>query len=91
MGTSATVIKFGNSAAVVLPARWRKANGIEIGDKLQVNESVPGRLTFITGPRASRRAALQDLDVLLSSLPRREWEGGDSPDDDRRMIAERYE
>lgn len=38
----------------------------------------------------SRRAALNELLALINSLPNIPWEGGDSPEDDKRILGERY-
>lgn len=41
-------------------------------------------------PPDSRRDTLEDLLSYIDSLPKIPWEGGDSPEDDKRTLAERY-
>lgn len=38
----------------------------------------------------SRRTALEEFLALVNSLPKIPWEGGDTPEDDKRILAERY-
>ena len=38
----------------------------------------------------SRSAALKEFLAYIDSLPVIPWQGGDSPEDDKRMLGERY-
>ena len=40
MNTTCSVIRNGNSAAVVLPSEWRKRFGVQIGDTLVAAENL---------------------------------------------------
>ena len=86
----ATVIKCGNSAAIVLPAAWRKRYNIDIGDVLTLDDSIHGELRLAKTEHADKLAAIDKFERYLESLPKIPWERGDTPADDRELIGERY-
>lgn len=63
----ASVMKSGNSAVVALPSAFRKRNGIEVGDHVEI--AYPAEDTMVIRPvgaaAASRRAALEQLLALV--------------------------
>lgn len=88
MVTTATVTKSGNSAVVVLPAAWRKQQGIQFGDTVTVEYDSD---SLVIRKRAtSKEEKLQALDELLEfveSMPDVPWED-DSPEADKRLLGE---
>lgn len=90
MGATATVIRNGNSAAIIIPASWRKRYGISIGDRLELDDAIPGKLVLSTPSSNDRLKAVEELNDFIDSLPIIPWERGDSPDDDKELIGERY-
>lgn len=91
MNATVSVIKTGNSAAVVLPAEWRRRNAIEVGDVLVCSADVEGRIVFEKPAQTSNESALRRLYGLVDSLPDVPWTRGDSKEDDRNLLAERYD
>lgn len=91
MPATCVVTKNGSSATVVLPADWRKANNVEVGDVLEIGTDVKGQILFKKpkeeGPQDGR---FNRLLSLVNSLPDVPWAGGDSPDDDKKLLGERY-
>lgn len=54
MQTTSTVFKTGNSAAVALPAAWRKRHGVHVGDKLRMDALDDGHIVLEKPCEASR-------------------------------------
>ena len=91
MNTTCSVIRNGNSAAVVLPAEWRKRFGVQIGDTLTVATPSEGEISFSVQDRENDAAtAAKQLLNIIDSLPNIPWSMGDSPDDDRELLGQRY-
>lgn len=90
MNSTCTVLKSGNSAAVVLPAEWRRRFGVKAGDVLRVSASTDGEITFSVPRRKSRVESVDSLLGTLEGLPDIPWVGGDSPEDDRELLGRRY-
>lgn len=90
MSTVATAFKAGNSVVVALPPTWRKANGVQAGDKVVLDDSVSGEITFRKASEEPKAGSLADLVDFIESLPAGEWPWGDSKEDDRALLAERY-
>lgn len=91
MNTTVSVIKTGNSAAVVLPAGWRRQNAVEVGDLLVCSADAEGRIIFEKPQQKENDMALQHLYGLIDALPNVPWTRGDSKKDDRELLAERYD
>lgn len=91
MNTTCSVIRNGNSAAVVLPSEWRKRFGVQIGDTLSISMPSDGEITFsVQRNDDDAIAAAEDLLSTIDSLPDIPWLCGDSPDDDRELVSQRY-
>lgn len=90
MGATATVIRNGNSAAVIIPSSWRKRYGVDIGDKLELNDAIPGKLVLSKPTTNNRLEAVDELTDFIDGLPAIPWAHGDSPEDDKELIGERY-
>ena len=91
MPATCVVTKNGSSATVVLPADWRKANGIEVGDVLEIGTDVKGQILFKKPKETNEQEGrFNRLLSLVDSLPDVPWAGGDSPDDDKKLLGERY-
>ena len=86
MEGTCVVAKNGNSATVVLPAEWRRACGIEIGDELEFHANANGEISFSKKAGRSKTQAADELLVLIGSRPNTPWLRGDSPDDDKELI-----
>lgn len=84
--------KNGNSAAVTLPAEWRRREHVQVGDTVEVHYEYDGRL-YITAKKKGGNKRRQLFDELMSAVdevPSVPWED-DSPEADRAILAERYE
>ena len=91
MNATCSVIRNGNSAAVVLPAEWRKRFGVQVGDTLTVATPSEGEISFSVQDRKNDAAiAAQKLLNTIDALPNIPWLRGDSPDDDRELLGQRY-
>ncbi len=90
MQTTSTVFKTGNSAAIALPAAWRKRHGVCVGDKLRMDALDDGRIVLEKHCEASRSQAIAAFLSQESELPDIPWTRGDSKKDDRALLAERY-
>ena len=91
MNATCSVIRNGNSAAVVLPSEWRKRFGVQIGDTLSISMPSDGEITFsVQRNDDDAIAAAEDLLSTIDSLPDIPWLCGDSPDDDRELVSRRY-
>lgn len=89
MAATCVVTRNGSSSTVVLPADWRKANGVEVGDVLEIWTDVSGQITFRKPRNRGRDGRFDRLLSLVDSLPDVPWIGGDSPSDDKRLLGER--
>lgn len=91
MNATCSVIRNGNSAAVVLPSEWRKRFGVQIGDTLSISMPSDGEISFSVQRKDDDAiAAAEDLLSTIDSLPDIPWLCGDSPDDDRELVSQRY-
>ena len=91
MNATCSVIRNGNSAAVVLPSEWRKRFGVQIGDTLTVATPSEGEISFsVQGRENSTATAAKRLLDTIDALPNVPWLRGDSPDDDRELLGQRY-
>ncbi len=84
------VTRTGNSATVTLPLAWRQRNGVGFGDELEAITDVDGQITFV---KADARPSAKSVRAYLSvvdSLPDLPWDGSGAPEDDRRILGERY-
>lgn len=90
MNATATAFKAGNSVVVALPPSWRKANGVHAGDKVVLDDSVSGEITFRKVSEESGAGDFEGLVDFVESLPMGDWPWGDSKEDDRALLAERY-
>lgn len=91
MPTLATVTKTGNSAAIVLPAELRKANGIHIGDQIELSARPDGiiELKKIKEKR-NRQQAFEEAIAFFDSVECKPWPGDCSKESDRALMGERY-
>ena len=85
-----TVAKNGNSATVTLPAQWRKGCGIDFGDELEFHATDDGRISFRKREVADDVDLFERFEDLIESMPDIPWTRGDSSEDDRELLAERY-
>ncbi len=90
MNETCTVLRNGNSAAVVLPSEWRKQFGIKAGDTLRISTPAEGEITFSVIKRNNKKESLGGLLDILDGLPNVAWERGDSKEDDRELLGQRY-
>lgn len=83
------VCKNGNSAAITLPAEWRRREHIEVGDTVEVHYEYDGRLYVASkkGQRDKRKRALAELLDEVDKMPSVPWPD-DSPEGDRRLLEE---
>lgn len=86
-----TLVRNGNSASVTLPVAMRRRNGMNIGDKLSLSEVAPGEILISKRGGFSAVDAVASLNSFIESLPMTPWDGDCSPEDDRRLLAARYE
>ena len=89
MPATCTATKNGGSMSVALPAEWRRANGVKAGDVLEVRTDVCGQITFCKPAVSERIDKLNRLFEAVDALPKIQWEGGQSPADDKRVLGER--
>lgn len=85
------VCKNGNSAAVTLPADWRKKAHVEIGDTVTIHYEYDGML-YIEAKKRGTKAKARILDELVRNIekaPSVPWEN-DTPEADRSLLEERY-
>ena len=85
-----TVAKNGNSATVTRPAQWRKGCGIDFGDELEFHATDDGRISFRKREAAGNGDLFEQFEGLIESMPDVPWTRGDSPEDDRELLGERY-
>ena len=85
-----TVAKNGNSATVTLPAQWRKGCGIDFGDELEFHATDDGRISFRKREARDNGDLFEQFAGLMESMPDIPWTRGDSPEDDRELLGERY-
>lgn len=91
MAATCVVTKNGSSASVVLPAAWRKRNNVSIGDVLEIETEIGGQITFKKASADEERIKKMDeMLAFMDSLPHVPWTEGDSPDDDKRTLGDRY-
>lgn len=86
------VCRNGNSAAITLPAEWRKAARVEIGDVVDVYYDDIRTLLVSKHDEQSdqRQLVLAELMGEVNGTPAVAWPD-DSPDDDRAALEARYE
>ncbi len=91
MPTLATVTKTGNSATIVLPSDLRKANGIHIGDQLELVSRPDGviELKKVKGKK-EKQALFEEAVEFFESVECKPWPGDCSKESDRELMGERY-
>lgn len=92
MGMTASIVKMGNSAGVIIPASFRKRNGIHVGDRLEIKEKPDGTIELRKQSDATNEKVLQmqRLVELVESYDFAPWTRGDDKESDRELIGERY-
>lgn len=90
MSTTATAFRAGNSVVVALPKSWRSANGVHAGDRMALDDTIDGEITFRKADAVPEPEELDGLIDFLESLPTDDWPWGDGKEDDRALLAERY-
>lgn len=91
MQATATAFKAGNSVVVALPNSWRKKNEVHAGDKMVLDTAVSGEITFRKLNEQPSNECFSEMLDFLESLPTDSWPYGDNKEDDRALLAERYE
>lgn len=89
MNTQCIVVKNGNSAGVTLPVEWRRKNDVDVGDALIIEDLGDGRIAF-SKPINAKDEVANNLLAYIESLPKRPWDSGDTPADDKALARERY-
>lgn len=89
MTATCVVTRNGSSASVVLPAEWRKENGVEVGDVLEIGMDVRGQIMFRKPRSRVTDGRFDRLLSLVGSLPDVPWTNGDLPSDDKMLLGER--
>ena len=89
MPALATVTKTGNSATIVLPSDLRKANGIHIGDQVEL-VSRPDGIIELRKVKEDRQQAFEEALDFFKSVECKPWPGDCSKESDRELIGERY-
>lgn len=86
-----TVTKTGNSAAIVLPSELRRANGIHIGDQIELSARPDGivELKKVTKNK-ERQQVFDDAVAFFNSVECNSWPGDCSKESDRDLMGERY-
>lgn len=85
------VCKNGNSAAVTLPAEWRRQAHVEVGDTVEVYYEYNGPL-YIAAKKPqhdTRRQLFAELMKDVEHMPRVPWDD-DSSQADRDLLEKRY-
>ena len=91
MPALATVTKTGNSATIVLPSDLRKANGIHIGDQIELSARPDGIIELRkVAERMDRQQAFDEAIDFFKSVKCKPWPGDCSKESDRELIGERY-
>ena len=86
-----TVTKTGNSATIVLPSELRRANGIHIGDQVELVSRPDGiiELRKVKEGKDGQQAFMEALDIF-KSVECNPWSGDCSKESDRDLTGERY-
>lgn len=86
-----TVTKTGNSATIVLPSELRRANGIHIGDQIELSARPDGivELKKVTKNK-ERQQVFDDAVAFFNSVECNSWPGDCSKESDRDLMGERY-
>lgn len=86
-----TVTKTGNSATIVLPSELRRANGIHIGDQVELVSRPDGviELSKVKEGKDGQQAFKEALD-FFKSVECNPWPGDCSKESDRDLMGERY-
>lgn len=86
-----TVTKTGNSATIVLPSELRRANGIHIGDQIELSARPDGiiELKKVTKSK-ERQQVFDDAVAFFNSVECNSWPGDCSKESDRDLMGERY-
>ena len=91
MPALATVTKTGNSATIVLPSDLRKANGIHIGDQVELVSRPDGIIELRKVKESKdRQQAFEEAIDFFKSVECKPWPGDCSKESDRELIGERY-
>lgn len=64
---------------------------MSVGDEFSINEVAPGKILASKRGAPSAVDAVAKLDAFVGSLPVIPWDGDCSPEDDKRILAARYE
>lgn len=86
-----TVTKTGNSATIVLPSELRRANGIHIGDQIELSARPDGiiELKKVTKNK-ERQQVFDDAVAFFNSVECNSWPGDCSKESDHDLMGERY-
>lgn len=86
-----TVTKTGNSATIVLPSELRRANGIHIGDQIELSARPDGiiELKKVTKNK-ERQQVFDDAVAFFNSVECNSWPGDCSKESDRDLMGKRY-
>ena len=86
-----TVTKTGNSATIVLPSELRRANGIHIGDQIELSARPDGiiELKKVTKNK-ERQQDFDDAVAFFNSVECNSWPGDCSKESDRDLMGKRY-
>lgn len=86
-----TVTKTGNSVTIVLPSELRRANGIHIGDQIELSARPDGiiELKKVTKNK-ERQQVFDDAVAFFNSVECNSWPGDCSKESDRDLMGERY-
>lgn len=86
-----TVTKTGNSATVVLPSELRRANGIHIGDQIELSARPDGIIELRkVEEKKEKQQVFDDAVAFFNSVECNSWPGDCSKESDRDLMGERY-
>lgn len=87
MGAMLSAAQDGDGA-VALPSEWHRQLNAWLGDSLAASAVLEdGSSAFAQGGEA---AAAKQLMETIDSLPNISWLNGDTPDDDRELLRQRF-
>lgn len=86
-----TVTKTGNSATIVLPSELRRANGIHIGDQIELSARPDGIIELRkVEEKKEKQQVFDDAVAFFNSVECNSWPGDCSKESDRDLMGERY-
>lgn len=91
MSALVTVTKTGNSATIVLPSELRRANGIHIGDQIELSARPDGIIELRkVEEKKEKQQVFDDAVAFFNSVECNSWPGDCSKESDRDLMGERY-